>query len=435
VLIGFLLVASATAAAADFTDFERSVIEQMKRQGIPGVAIAVRGPDGSLVFSKGFGVTSAEDSAAPAVTPATLFRLGSTAKLATAAAIRKAGLDLAKPISTWAPDLPPALGQLTLGQLLTHTSGLRDDAPMDGPHDDNALAANVHSWQPKDVLMAEPGEVFSYANPGYVLAGYVLQRATGKPFADAVKDLLGLQRSTYRPLLAMTYPFAQPHAGGGSKVIRPFPDHAGSWPPGSLFSNAEEYSKLVWEHSAALAAAVPPAGVKPMQVKYGLGVMETRTGALFHTGARAGYGSSFVCLQRTCAVILTNVTSVTMRSFAEAAVRLASGITAKPETTLSEAGAAAAAAAATAAPAILAGRFFNSKPIQAELRLRDGVLELRGPGSSQWIRVEQQAGAFVAKGAGPLSRFFITTDPATGKPKFLHAEAWALRYEGIGNQQ
>jgi CubicO group peptidase (beta-lactamase class C family) len=430
VLIELLLV---SAAAADFSSFERSVTEQMKRQGIPGVAIAVRAPDGSLAYSKGFGVTSADDPAAPAVTPTTLFRLGSTAKLATAAAIRKAGLDLAKPISNWAPDLPPALAQLTLGQLLTHTSGLRDDAPMDGPHDDAALAANVHSWQPKNVLMAAPGEVFSYANPGYVLAGYVLQRATGKPFAEAVRDLLDLQRSTYRPLLAMTYPFAQPHANGGGKVIRPFPDHSGAWPPGSLFSNAEEYSKLVWEHAASLATAAQPADVKTMQVKYGLGVMETSTGALFHTGARSGYGSSFVCLQRTCAVVLTNLTSVTMRSFAEEAVRIASGgSTGRTDTTAPPA--AAASPVSPESAAVLAGKFFNSKPIQAELRLRDGVLELRGPGSSQWIRVEQQAGTYLAKGAGPLSRFHITMDPATGKPKFLHAEAWALRYEGAGNQ-
>ncbi len=399
----------------------------MKRQSIPGVAVAVQ-QSGRIVYAKGFGFASAEPGGAAAVTPATLFRLGSTSKVATASAIVEAGLDVQKPVSAYAPALPPHLARLTLRQLLTHTAGLRDNAPMDGPHDESALESNVLSWT-QDAILAEPGEVFSYANPGYVLAGYVLQKATGKPFASAVADLLHLQTSTYRPFVAMTHPLALPHGPGG-KVIRPFPDHAGAWPPGSLFSNAVEFVALVSRSFRALTSYTTSVD---KETRYGYGVMVSTTdGAVFHTGGRAGYGSSYYCLPEAevCAVILTNETAVAMRSFAERAARLVVGVEAPPAKpalpaefeALSPDGA-----------AKLCGRYYNSDAIQTELRIDAGKLQVRAAAMG-WIPVTQSGRfEFRAAGAGPLDHFRISVD-ASGKPLFLHAEAWALRY-GAGVHQ
>jgi CubicO group peptidase (beta-lactamase class C family) len=116
---------------------------------------------------------------------------------------------------------------------------------MFGRHDDDALAAGIRSMR-TDMLFTEPAAVYSYSNPGYWMAGLVVEQAAGRPFADAVDALvlrpLGMSRSTFRPTVAMTYPLAQGHATAGKgppAVIRPAANNAATWPAGSLFSTVQ----------------------------------------------------------------------------------------------------------------------------------------------------------------------------------------------------
>lgn len=77
-----------------------------------------------------------------------------------------------------------------------------------------------------DALFAAPGRVYSYASPGFWLAGHVLAEVGGKPYADMMTELvfapLGMTRTTLRPLAAMTWPLALGHqlADGRPEVIR-----------------------------------------------------------------------------------------------------------------------------------------------------------------------------------------------------------------------
>ena len=81
--------------------------------------------------------------------PDMLFRLGSTTKMFTAAALvglaLEGKLDLNAPISKYVMGLPPRLSEITANQLLSHTAGIRDEAPMYGSHDDSALATGIHT--------------------------------------------------------------------------------------------------------------------------------------------------------------------------------------------------------------------------------------------------------------------------------------------------
>jgi CubicO group peptidase (beta-lactamase class C family) len=73
----------------------------------------------------------------------------------------------------------------------------------------------------------------------------VIEELTGKPYADAMADVLfkplGMQRTTLRPLLAMTYPLAAAHAveNGKPTIIRPFFNNVAMWPAGSIFFNCK----------------------------------------------------------------------------------------------------------------------------------------------------------------------------------------------------
>src|SRR5215212_2030013 len=90
----------------DFGELEKVILEELKETGTPGAAVAVI-KDGRVIFSKGFGVMSVE--AGGAITPDTLFRLGSTTKMFTGAAMvtlsEKGRLKLNDPAGKYAKGL------------------------------------------------------------------------------------------------------------------------------------------------------------------------------------------------------------------------------------------------------------------------------------------------------------------------------------------
>jgi CubicO group peptidase (beta-lactamase class C family) len=153
----------------------------------------------------------------------------------------------------------------------------------------------------------------SYSNPGYWLAGHAAERAAGRPFADVLADELfaplGMKRTTFRPLMAMTYPLAQGHEprGGRPVVVRPAADNAATWPAGSMFTSGNDLARFVvaFLHGGTLEGkeAIPEAVVKAVAAPhaplpggghygYGLVVRSLRgVGVVEHGGARVGYGS------------------------------------------------------------------------------------------------------------------------------------------------
>lgn len=329
-----LLLGSAGAAQERKLDsalLEQAAKEEVLKEKIPGAAIAVVSDD-RIVYAKGLGVANIETGAP--VSTDMLFRLGSTTKMLTAAAVLSLALegklDLDTPVGAYIKDLHPSIARLTAHQVLTHTSGLKDDAVMDGLHDDSALGAGIRLWN-ADWFFTEPGAIYSYSNPGYWLAGRLAEVVAGKPYADVMAERvfrpLGMSRTTLRPLMALTFSLAQGHnpASGAPVVIRPAPDNTANWPAGSVFSSVEELSRFVIalmndgrvEGKQVLPSKLISLMLSP-QVKtpdpqrsygYGLAFGETR-GVRFvsHGGARAGYGSLVQIApdHRLAAVILTN---------------------------------------------------------------------------------------------------------------------------------
>src|SRR5262249_22177236 len=144
---------------------------------------------GKIVFNKGFGLCSVETELA--VTSSTLFRLGSTTKMFTAAALVKlatAGKNyMKKPGAGYMRGLEPQIGALTTDQLLSHMSGLRSDDPPADSGDERALATEVRSWN-SSRLFTGPGEIFSYSSDGYWLAGFVAESVAGRPYATVMQN-------------------------------------------------------------------------------------------------------------------------------------------------------------------------------------------------------------------------------------------------------
>jgi len=156
-------------------ELERTASEELASRSIPGAAVAVV-KDDRVVFMKGFGVASIETGAP--VTPDTLFQIGSITKTFTAALVvsvaEEGRIRLELPVGEYVKGLAPGLSRVTTAQLLSHTGGLKDEP------DESALADYARSWTDEYCLFT-PGQVFSYSNSGFALAGLVAQEAAGSP--------------------------------------------------------------------------------------------------------------------------------------------------------------------------------------------------------------------------------------------------------------
>lgn len=198
------------ASLGPLVDRKRKAIQEaMAKDEIPGGAVALV-YEGKVVWTEGFGVTG-RASARP-VDAQTIFSVQSTSKHFTATAImlavQKGMLALDAPITTYLPDFAvhsrfesDPQKKMTLRLLLSHRAGFTHEAPVGNNYypASPGFAAHVHSIS--DTWLRYPvGERFAYANLGVDLAGYILQKVTGVPFAAWLKstifDPLGMSDST-----------------------------------------------------------------------------------------------------------------------------------------------------------------------------------------------------------------------------------------------
>ena len=187
-----------TAARADETD--RYVEAQMRALHIPGLSLAVV-RDGRIVKAQGYGLANIELGVAAA--PDTVYELGSASKQFTAAAVMllaaEGKLSLDDPLSKYFPGAPPFWKAITIRHVLTHTSGIQNHVAVPGylrvfrtnlllegtPGRDEML--EMFFKLPKEF---EPGETWSYDNTGYILLGWIIEQAGGKPYWTFVDERL-----------------------------------------------------------------------------------------------------------------------------------------------------------------------------------------------------------------------------------------------------
>src|SRR5262245_42751095 len=120
---------SQPTAEIDFSELDKLVPTELKEKDTPGAVIAVVSGD-HVIYQKAFGVADVETNAE--MKPEMLFRLGSTTKMFTAAALVKLSeqgkLKLNEPLGTHLKDLNKQLAATTSNHLLSHTAGFRDFA-------------------------------------------------------------------------------------------------------------------------------------------------------------------------------------------------------------------------------------------------------------------------------------------------------------------
>jgi CubicO group peptidase (beta-lactamase class C family) len=324
----------------------RELIEpELERFGVPGVEVAVvRGDD--VVFAGGFGLRDVERGLP--VTSRTVFHHGSTGKaftgLLVAALVDQDVLAWDHPVREYVPEfrMPDALlsDRVTVRDLLSHRSGL-------GRHDMMWIANP--SWPAAELIRRIPHlgtEVefrseFSYCNLGYAVVGQAVMNATGRSWAELVRERvlepLGLESAvTSAADMQALDDHAEPylgHHGGLARTI--YRDITSTAPAGQLMYCAEDSarwlrfqaaggeldgvrvaSKEVFEHTRSIQIPVEYPGFLPDQLDwgprfqgYGMGWMVGSyrdRPIVWHSGGIDGFYTEILVLTEDRAAVLAS---------------------------------------------------------------------------------------------------------------------------------
>ena len=175
---------------------------EMREQRIPGLELAVL-RDGKVVKEQGYGLANVELNVA--VKPETVFQTGSVGKQFTATAVMmlveegKVGLD--DKLSKYLAGTPAAWKDVTVRNLLTHTSGIADYTGSEYTKAGGLInlrgdytEAELYQKLVQLPLNFETGTKWKYSNTGYVLLGFLIHKVTGEFYGDF------LQERIFRPL-------------------------------------------------------------------------------------------------------------------------------------------------------------------------------------------------------------------------------------------
>lgn len=249
----------------DVFDAVRAKQEEMR---VPGVAVGVL-RDGEERH-EAYGMTSVENPLE--VTPDTRFQIGSISKTVTGTAVMylvaDGAIDLDRPVRDYVPELEladaDAAARVTMRHLLAHTGGWAGDYFDDTGWGDDAVARYVERMGTLPQL-TPLGELWSYNNAGFALAGRVVEAVTGERFEDVVQrlvfDPLELTSSTYWPWEVMTERFVVGHRDedGEVRVARPWPVGRSAHPAGGIVSTTRDLLRYARLHLD------PPPQLRPMQ--------------------------------------------------------------------------------------------------------------------------------------------------------------------------
>ncbi len=243
--------------ASDVEAFLDGIVPlQLEREDIAGATIAVV-KDGNILFARGYGYADVEKKK-PVSAEETLFRVGSVSKLFTWTAVmqlvEQGKLDLDRDVNEYLDfKIPEAFGKpITLKNLLTHTPGFEEqikdlfstgsESPNLGEHLKTHIPARIYP----------PGTTPAYSNYGASLAGYIVERVSGRPFNEYIEEHifkpLGMTHSTFVQPLP---PALAPNMSNGYVLASDAPklfEVVNTPPAGSMSSTATDMARFMLAH-------------------------------------------------------------------------------------------------------------------------------------------------------------------------------------------
>ena len=306
--------------------------DALTKTGVPSASVAIV-RNGELAYLHAYG-DARLDPQTPA-RPEMRYSIGSISKQFTATAIllleEQGKLSLDDKVAKFIPDLTRA-NQVTIRQLLSHTSGYQDYWPQDyvPPFMLQAITANriLDLWARKP-LDFDPGTKWQYSNTNFVIAGVIVEKASGMPLLDflhqKIFDPLGMKSvtNTDQEKLGDSDPSGYMRYALGP--LRPAPKEGRGWlfAAGELAMTASDLA--TWDLSIINQKVLKPSSYAEFETEvllkngvgtgYGLGVdvtSESGRRVLGHSGEVSGFTSQNTVFpdERVAIVVLTNQDAV-----------------------------------------------------------------------------------------------------------------------------
>ena len=248
---------TAPPAPQTLEDFQKAVKSELEKNHVPGAGVALVSR-GELLWCGGFG--DADIASKKPVTCDTEFRVGSISKTFVALALLKlqeeSKVNLEARLQDVAPEIPVKNAwepshPVRIVHLLEHTAGFDD---MEASEVYNVrdsynypLLQVFKRFREPQTVRWQPGTRMSYSNPGYGIAGYLIEKITGQPYDKYIHDTflqpLGMTNADYRFTDANKALLASGYEG---KTARPvgYP-YIYLRPAGDLKASPGELAKLV----------------------------------------------------------------------------------------------------------------------------------------------------------------------------------------------
>jgi CubicO group peptidase (beta-lactamase class C family) len=320
--IGIALILAAAARAQDSSRLDQVVQTYIADKTFMGSVLVARGDQ--ILLSKGYGSANLEWDIPNS--PATKFRLGSVTKQFTAASIllleERGKLKTDDLVKKYVPDAPAAWDKITIFHLLTHTSGIPNftsfpDYASQEPFDTTPekLVARFRD-KPLDF---QPGEKFSYSNSGYVLLGYLVEKASGESYVKFLQENifgpLGMKDSGYDSNSVVI-----PRRAAGYAPSKDGPVNAGfvhmsvPFSAGALYSTTEDL--LRWEQGLFGGKVLTPASLSkmttPFKDDYAFGLtvaMQDGHKRIQHNGGIEGFNTALAYYpdDKVTVAVLSNI--------------------------------------------------------------------------------------------------------------------------------
>jgi len=262
-VIVILLRMSAVAQKSEPVD--AFVETNMQQMHIPGLSLAVV-KNGRVIKVAGYGIANLE-TGTPA-TPETMYKTASLSKQVIAAAImllvQDGKISLDDKANKYLDDPPETWSQITIRQLLTHTSGLVRDPADYHPYEDRPITAVIKDSYSLP-LAFQPGEKWLYSNIGYYVLAQVITKASGEAWNKFIAERLFAPAQMTSTRLA-TVADIVPHRANGYHRSDAGMENAENWiairPSGAFLSNVLDLAR--WDMFLDSTTLLTPASRKLM---------------------------------------------------------------------------------------------------------------------------------------------------------------------------
>ena len=311
---------------------DQAANEVLASTGVPSASVAVVSHD-QIVYQKAYGYAKLE-SRVPAK-PGMRYSIGSISKQFTAAAIlllaEDGKLSLDDPVSKFIPTLTRA-NEVTIRMLLSHTSGYQDYWPQDyiPPFMLQPVSSDkiLDLWARKP-LDFDPGTQWQYSNTNFVIAGLIIEQASGMPLMQFLKTRIFVPAGMTSVMNIDESNLEQTDASGYLRYalgpLRLAPKEGKGWlfAMGELAMPAQDLAK--WDVSMLKHSILKPESYRAMErdtlrkdgmaTRYGLGIFVMPISghrSFEHSGETSGFTAENIVLpdDHAAVVVLVNQDSV-----------------------------------------------------------------------------------------------------------------------------